>query len=167
MVDVQYNTELTELRATGLAITEIDLSSNTKLTTVSLLNEYLTAITISSLPELKGVVYIEKTDTQRGMVLSAAKTKTSWDGAKTWCSNYGSGWYLPSLDELKVIYNNKDRINFLLSKLGCTTLTDFYWSSNYDIYNSEFASIFNFSSGGSQGSIRKVGAYPVRAVLAF
>ena len=168
----RYINLLTELYASGLAITDIDLSSNTQLTIVSLLNEHLTAITTSSLPELKGIVYVEKTDSQTGMILSTAQTTASWNSAKTWCSNYGQGWYLPSLDELKVIYNNKDKMNFLLSNLGCTTLgTGWYWSSSewYEYSsNSYYTYKLDFSSGDSNRTrFDKGDNLNVCAILAF
>lgn len=165
-VSIKYNTELTELYASGLSITDIDLSSNTKLRIVSLLNEHLTAITASSLPNLKGIVYIEKTDDQKGMVISTNQGYEKWSGAKTWCSNYGSGWYLPSCNEWEVIYNNKDKINFLLSELGFTTLeTCIYWSSN-EAYSNLKAYGFNFSKG-DMWSDSKDNYFDVHAVLAF
>ena len=166
IVDLTYNTELTELYASGLSITDIDLSSNTKLTIISLLNEHLTAITARSLPELKGIVYIDKTDNQKGKMISTAETTLAWSKAKTWCSNYGSGWYLPSLDELEVIYNNKDKINFLLSELGFTNLeTVGLWSST-ESYSSGRAYRLNFLDGISYTD-GTVNSYDVRAVRAF
>ena len=166
IVDLTYNTELTELYASGLSITDIDLSSNTKLTIISLLNEHLTAITAHSLPELKGIVYIDKTDNQKGKMISTAETTLAWSKAKTWCSNYGSGWYLPSLDELEVIYNNKDKINFLLSELGFTNLeTVGLWSST-ESYSSGRAYRLNFLDGISYTD-GTVNSYDVRAVRAF
>ncbi len=85
--------------------------------------------------------------------------------AFNWCDDYGAGWYLPALNELKTIYNNKSAINKMLSTLGYPTLgTGNYWSSteysNYDAYR------LNFSSGSSYHDDKDYTSN-VRAVLAF
>ena len=96
--------------------------------------------------------------------MSITEVLKDWSDAKTWCSNYGTGWYLPSLDELKVIYNNKSAINSTLSANGSTSLvTGYYWSSA-EYYTS--ASTLSFSNGNSR-SVSKSDTYNVRAVLAF
>ena len=99
-------------------------------------------------------------------IVSVEETIATWDDAKSWCSNYGSGWYLPSLDELRIIYKNKSTINSTLSANGYTTLgTGMYWSSTeHDYYN---AYGLDFSDGSSYYSHDKDNSYDVRAVLAF
>lgn len=54
-----------------------------------------------------------------------------------WCASYGDGeWYLPALNELKTIYNNKSVINVGLSSNGEALGTNLYWSSTeYDSGN--------------------------------
>lgn len=129
MVDVQYNTALKYLSADGLAITDIDLTANTLLQGVSLVNTNLTSV-VGLSKTVNGVIYVDKTYYSTGKVVSVGETSASWSNAKSWCSNYGSGWYLPSLEELKVVYNNKSSINRTLSALGKTTLGNlYYWSS--------------------------------------
>ncbi len=99
-------------------------------------------------------------------IVSVTQTSAVWSSAKTWCSSYGTDWYLPTLEELRVIYNNKSTINSTLSANGYTTLgTGYYWSSTknsldgtaYGIYFS-YGSSENYTTGTS-GS--------VRAILAF
>jgi len=112
-----------------------------------------------------GVVFEIANEGTNGKMMSITEVSKNWGDAKTWCSNYGTGWYLPSLDELKVIYSNKSAINSTLSANGCTTLgTGYYWSSTED--NVYYASILHLSNGSS-GSNGKQYTSSVRAVLAF
>ena len=109
-----------------------------------------------------GVVFSGSSVTK---IVSVKETSQSWDSAKTWCSNYGTGWYLPSLDELRVVYNNKSTINSTLSAGGYTTLgTSSYWSSTEG--SSYYAYRLNFSYGDSSSS-SKSNTFNVRAVLVF
>jgi hypothetical protein len=58
--------------------------------------------------------------------------------ASSICQKLGSGWRLPSIDELKLIYNSAQKNN-----IGNFSANDSYWSSSTGIYN-----IFlDFSSG--------------------
>ena len=51
--------------------------------------------------------------------------------AFAWCAKHGDDWYLPALDELKEIYNNREIINATLLANGYATLNtvDWYWTS--------------------------------------
>ena len=142
-----------------------------------------------------GVVYEISNNGVNGKIVSVAETSTSWgldgtttgatnsdDGMKnvntmkskgyfnrssafTWCANYGTDWYLPALNELKAIYNNKSTINSTLSAGGYTTLgTDYYWSSTE--YISTKAYELDFGNGSSLGGYKSL-LDNVRAVLAF
>lgn len=169
MVDVQYNTALVTLRASGLAITDIDLTTNTLLERVSLINDNLKSIVgVSS--TLRSIIYIENTsDGQNGMMISTEEVSKSWSDAKTWCSNYGSGWYLPSQDELLDIYNNNTYINSILNAAGKTILSDNrYWSS-YSSYSSPYYYYYyvNLISGYEGGYSDSSTTYRVRAVCKF
>ena len=117
----------------------------------------------------KGVVfYFDDTVTK---IVSVTKTWTNWYDAKTWCGNYGTGWYLPSWQELRKIYNNRSIIDATLSANGYTTLsTGRYWTSDENNYDSAYLS--NFSNGGADDPNNrdienKNRRYDVRAVLAF
>jgi hypothetical protein len=91
---------------------------------------------------------------------------TSSFPAFVWCGNYGKDdWYLPALNELKTIYNNKATINSTLQANGYTTLgTDYYWSST-EIYG-DYTYYISFSYGSPQPTTRGY-TYNVRAILAF
>ena len=75
----------------------------------------------------QGVVfYFDDTET---MIVSIEETQKSWSAAEVWCANYGEGWYLPNIYELKQIYNNRTAINATLEANGYTTLGQgCYWS---------------------------------------
>ena len=73
----------------------------------------------------------------------------------------GEDWFLPSINELKKMYGNKDDLEAVD---GFTDFENFYWSSTED--DSNFAWFQNFSSG-DQGANSKSYTDNVRAVRAF
>ena len=94
-----------------------------------------------------------------------------------WCADLGEGWYLPSIEELKVFTLNTaihDAVNRTLIARGGTKLYDKgesgrYWSSTE--LNKEYSGYFcawrvNMDSGGTS-YYRKYNYYYVRAVSAF
>ena len=131
MVDVKLNTALEVLVASGLAITDVDLTANTALKGVELFNENLTTSNIPATTRI-GYVFERKTPYSKGKMMSVNVTSGKWSEAKTWCTSF-TGWYLPSIDELSQIYNNKSVIDSVLSAYGYATLYnesyEFYWSS--------------------------------------
>jgi len=71
---------------------------------------------------LGGIIfYIDKTG-QHG-ILAGEKDlpMADWDYANKECSAEGEGWRLPSKDELKMLYNNKDIVGGFVK--------GYYWSS--------------------------------------
>ncbi len=79
----------------------------------------------------------------------------SWDKAKISCKKLGTGWRLPTKDELYMLYKNKEEIGGFV--------TGNYWSSSENGLN--IAWMQGFSSG-IQFSSFKVNTYYVRAVRA-
>ncbi len=75
-------------------------------------------------------------------------------------------WYLPSKDELEIIYLNKTAINAASKAKGGSPLNSnsFYWSSTE--YDEESAWAQNFLDGKQQFSF-KGNSYNVRAIRAF
>ena len=72
---------------------------------------------------------------------------------------------MPSLDELKVIYNNKSTLNTTLSAIGGTKFSAVdYWSSTEN--GSNYAYELYFSTG-TTGSYSKGTSDTVRAVRAL
>ena len=81
------------------------------------------------------------------------------DDAFGWCHRMGSGWYLPTIEELKAIYKNRSLIEpKLKNKL------DRYWSSTE--YSAEKAYCIEKGSGHVWHSEKHYGCY-VRAVKTF
>ena len=109
------------------------------------------------------------TDSDNGRVnTDKIRSKSDWRNqypAFRWCVDYGSGWYLPAIDELKAIYVQKDKINKTLSANGMDKLcskASTLWSSTEQGY-SLARSVY--LSGGSFGSSTKYNINAVRAVL--
>ena len=90
--------------------------------------------------------------------------------AVRWCTGLGEGWYLPTIRELRVIYENKKQINLVLSRNGMATLgsknKDSYILSSSE-YNGHNAYDFSFEYGGDNCFKRKDTDKAVRAVYAF
>lgn len=104
------------------------------------------------------VFYIEGT---RAWECSEILGESNWEGAKTLCSEYRGGgysdWYLPSEDELNLVYIN-------LRITGKISGNDWFWSS------SESTSIHAWDqrfSDGYQDFSNKSSTLSVRAVRAF
>lgn len=84
--------------------------------------------------------------------------------AAKWCRDKGASWYLPAKNELIAIYNNLDKINNSLTKVGATTLSSWYWSSTEDSKFSAWS--VNMGDGFTYWQKKNVSTY-VRAVSAF
>lgn len=86
--------------------------------------------------------------------------------AATYIASLGAGWYLPSIDELGLLYYNRYRVQKGLRAGGNTLIssTTRYWSSTE--LSSNTAYIFFFNQGNSTNS-SKLADYGVRAVRAF
>lgn len=106
------------------------------------------------------VFYIEGT---RAWECSEVLGSSNWEGAKSLCSEYRGGgysdWYLPSKDELNLVYIN-------LRITGKISGNDWFWSSSE--YNNDSAWEQRFSDG-KQGNSNydKNSTCSVRAVRAF
>ena len=77
----------------------------------------------------------------------------NWDNALIACRKLGNGWRLPTINELKYMYQNRNKIgNFVKS---------YYWSSNE--YNNENGWDLYFENGSEGGNDKKNTIY-VRAI---
>ena len=86
--------------------------------------------------------------------------------AATYITSLGAGWYLPSIDELGLLYYNRYSAQKGL-RAGSHTLlsnTAYYWSSTEYLVTDAWT--FGFYSGDA-GATSKLNAYVVRAVRAF
>lgn len=112
----------------------------------------------------KGIVYTVTSDGQHGEVMSVMQGEGTWEVAKHWCAQYGSGWRLPSKDELLVIYRKKDVLNPILKANGYNALSGWCWSSTE--VNSYRAWDVYMIYGYTRSSLKDDFVY-VRAVSAF
>ena len=98
-----------------------------------------------------------------------SRSDSQYFDAFEWCRAKGSSWYLPARDELKQIYNNKDKLNSTLSQYGGTALTNYYyWSSTECVdYKPEFCAWSVRMNFGYTGSSGKYSYNYVRAVSTF
>ena len=113
-----------------------------------------------------GVVFEVSADGQHGLVMSVLQQDyCCWVEAGEWCSQYGEGWRLPSVKELKTIYENRDVLNSALSAKECQTLGQrSYWTSEQT--EPERAWLVNMYDGYTL-SFSKSSSFYVRAVSAF
>ena len=112
----------------------------------------------------QGVVYEVKNGGRKGRIISLDETRYSWNDAKSWCRGKGDGWYLPSKDELLVVYSNKSLVNKTLADKGEELKSPMYWTSTE--YNEFCAWGVNMGDGLAGNGSKNVGGY-VRAVSAF
>ena len=88
--------------------------------------------------------------------------------AFAWCASLGEGWYLPAVDELLLIYQNKSSINRRLNKRDYGEIADSgYWSSTEHVDFSSSAWIVFMDYGFTIIGNTKPNLYYVRAVSAF
>jgi hypothetical protein len=87
--------------------------------------------------------------------------------AKTYITTLGAGWYLPSIDELGLLYYNRYSAQKGLRAGGSTLLskTTAYWSSTE--YDASYAYAFSFIDGFASVSYAKRFPFAVRGVRAF
>tara|TARA_B100000809_G_scaffold40596_1_gene35444 strand:+ start:590 stop:865 length:276 start_codon:yes stop_codon:yes gene_type:complete len=86
--------------------------------------------------------------------------------AADYIATLGTGWYLPSIDELALLYYNRFHANKALRTASATLLSKSatYWSSTE--VNTSYAYTFSFYKGYADFNY-KLSTYTVRAVRAF
>ncbi|MBR2428934.1 MAG: DUF1566 domain-containing protein [Alistipes sp.] len=90
--------------------------------------------------------------------------------AFVWCRNKGADWYLPAINELMTIYNNKSAINSTLAEYGAQLGNGLYWSSmefEYDHVDPELFAWCVIMRNGYTYENTKNSYHYVRAVSAF
>lgn len=139
-------------------------------------------------------IYIGSDGNQHGLIVNPGESTAqwqssgittnatrSWDGvynmnlmtgspAKTYCQGLSTGgytdWYLPSVDELSILWHNRFHANNALNAGSYTLLSNvaYYWSSTERDATGAFDLYFY---NGSTGDNNKTFTYSVRAVRAF
>jgi hypothetical protein len=125
------------------------------------------AITIMETTKLKigqkhqgGIIFYLDNSGKHGKVCTESDLGSfDWDSAMKECQNLNlngySDWYLPSIDELKLLYNQKHII---------PGLSSYYWSSSEGDNDTAWGQLF---TNGIKANVNKVGIDDVRAVRAF
>lgn len=112
-----------------------------------------------------GIVVVLYDDAgEHGLLVSAEETRCNWNAAKSWCTNLGSGWKLPSKSQLLMISRNKEKINTALAAKGFEPVGYGCWSS--DEYDADCA-WFVLMTNGYTYYANNYNPYCVRAVSAF
>ena len=90
------------------------------------------------------------------------------------CASQGEGWYLPAIDEVKLMVARREAIDETLKKLKATTLeAGFYYISSTEFSDalgkakSESATGLYVKSNETSGRAKVVGDHKARAVYAF
>lgn len=137
-------------------------------------------------------IYIGSDGNQHGLIVNKNESTAQWQSTSTttnatrsWDGVYNTGlmtsspaanyvngltdggftdWYLPSIDELSILWHNRFHVNNALNAGGFTLLsnTSLYWSSTES--SATYAFTFNY---GNATSNTKTSTYSVRAVRAF
>ena len=88
--------------------------------------------------------------------------------AFAWCASLGDGWYLPAVDELLLIYENKSIINRMLNEKGYgEVVDDLYWSSTEVEEEPDCAWFVYMIDGDSNYNSKNYIEFSVRAVSVF
>lgn len=139
-------------------------------------------------------IYLDANGDQRGLIVNKNESTAQWQSSVTttnatrsWDGVYNTGlmtsspaanyvngltdggftdWYLPSIDELSILWHNRFHANKGLNDVGATLLsnTTAFWSSTE--YFASGAFLFDFIDG-STSYANKANTYSVRAVRAF
>ena len=103
--------------------------------------------------------------------MSKIKKQPNWKSnypAFAWCASLGNGWYLPAVDELLLIYENKSIINRMLNEKGYgEVVDDLYWSSTEVEEEPDCAWYVHMNDGDSNYNSKNYIEFSVRAVSAF
>ncbi len=136
-------------------------------------------------------LYTTSDGTQHGLIVSKTETTATWSGsslvgadrtedgaynmnlmptgagtARTWAETLGAGWYLPSVDELSILWHSRYYVNKTARAISSTLLssTATYWSSTE--YSAPHAFYFTFYTGNPNYNMKTTPS-TVRAVRAF
>lgn len=84
----------------------------------------------------QGVVFAVTPDGKHGKIVCLRDLgSSSWNTAKSKCAQLGTGWYLPSISDLEIMYKAKSEITPTLLAVG-DPLEYGHWSSTeYDSAN--------------------------------
>ena len=174
-LNVRQNKALKSINvSSNREITALDVSSNADLQSLNVSLTGLQSIDVTSNMNLEslncfGCLFGEEivfyTTTEYVLVVSLFEPETTlnWQDAYSWCRNYGSGWYLPFINQLQEMYLVKDELNSLFNHYSGTPLTtdSYYWAS--DVYGENSYDTISMRNGHT-GGISKTVKEHVRAI---
>ena len=99
--------------------------------------------------------------------MAVIKARGSWTSkypAFKWCSDRGTGWYLPAYYELHELYNQKAVVDEILTAQETAPLGEWLWSSTESTYS--YGYLLNMTDGQWR-YYNKDNANEVRAVYSF
>lgn len=144
-VDLSTNTELQTLNVQKTSITELDLLKNLSIksldvpVTVKLIvsvgrdPSFLQLGQYVSINNVLGVVFQTVTEAvDVASIISLDESSSDWDTGIAWCAAKGSGWYMPTKDQLEALRANATTVNVTLSAIDATQMDwvyNNYWSS--------------------------------------
>lgn len=136
---------------------------------------------VSMTQSASGLQWSSDTTEQKRLIGADSETDGAYNTAKVkaisgwetkypafkWCADLGEGWYLPSKEELLIIYKNKEKLNSILTD---KLLDDYYWSSTE--YDKQYGGYFtawlvDMDNGDTNYGMKHGSYYYVRAVSAF
>jgi len=139
-------------------------------------------------------IYLDQNGVQHGLIVNKNESTAQWqtsgtttNATRSWDGVYNTGlmtgspaatyvngltdggftdWYLPSIDELSILWHNRFHVNKALNagSFSLLTTTADYWSSTE--YDATYAFYFSFHFGSATNP-NKADTYSVRAVRAF
>ena len=86
--------------------------------------------------------------------------------AFAWCVQMGRSWYLPALNEVRLIYQNADTVNRTLGQKGATLFHDVYWTAS-EVLGTDNVWIARGAANALVGYLYKSISANVRAVARF
>jgi len=183
ILDVTKNVELVTLTINGCPITSLKTIKSLPIIGQYVVPDGVLGVVFYSTDSVVKIVSEDETKAEWGYYGTATCASSSTDGASNtdkivakspaaqWCRAKGASWYLPAIDELKTIYNNKSKLNASLSSpsVGGTQFrTGSYWSSTEaESYATNSARRIYFGDGNSSYADGKTEALYVRAVRAL
>ena len=123
----------------------------------------IVALTESTAQWQSSATLVNANRTEDGAFNTALMTNSP---AATYITGLGAGWYLPSIDELGLLYYNRYSVQKALRAGGSTLLsnTAYYWSSTEYLATNAY---FFYFSGGYAFTNHKTNTNTVRGVRAF
>ena len=97
------------------------------------------------------------------MISSKESGKLYWSEASSWCAKYNTGWYMPSLDDMKDVKTQYSKIQGTLnSSSEYQSFSGDYWTSSTSLGRVTFNISTGKETSWGDGAINKA-----RAILAF